>query len=120
MLVPEHDAGQRFDLDVLHRIALDLREVAHLRLCELDVFQILSGQLVDAALNLVGREPVRVAVPAVELDAELAHRRIAARRDVGQDALDRIADLAIAVGLRLGSRATLEPLSHRLIPSPCR
>ena len=33
--VAEHDAGQRLDFEVVHALALLLREVAHLRLREL-------------------------------------------------------------------------------------
>ena len=49
--VAEHDAGQRLDLQVLHRLLLLLREVAHLRLGELDV--------VEIALRHLRRSPAR-------------------------------------------------------------
>ncbi len=45
----EHDAGQRLDLDILHRFALDLREISDLGLGELDVLDVTRRQLGYAA-----------------------------------------------------------------------
>ena len=42
MRVAKDNAGQRFNLDVFHRVPLDLREVAHLGLREFDILQILT------------------------------------------------------------------------------
>ena len=42
MGVAEHNAGQRFNFDIVHRITLDLGKIAHLRLREFDVFQRLA------------------------------------------------------------------------------
>ena len=47
----EHDAGQRLDFEVAHRLLLLLREVAHLRLRELDVVEIALAHLADGALD---------------------------------------------------------------------
>ena len=47
--VAEHDAGQRLDLDVLHRVALLLREVAHLSLGEFDVVEVALAHWRDSA-----------------------------------------------------------------------
>jgi hypothetical protein len=43
--VTENHAGQRLDLQILHRILLLLREVAHLGLRELDVVEVALGDL---------------------------------------------------------------------------
>jgi hypothetical protein len=51
MAVAEHDARQGFHLNVLHRIALDLCKVADLCLGELNVFEVLTRELIDAILN---------------------------------------------------------------------
>ncbi len=48
----EHDAGQSLDLEVLHRVALLLREVADLRLGKSDVVEIAFGHLRDGLLDL--------------------------------------------------------------------
>jgi hypothetical protein len=48
--VAEHHAGQRLDLDVAQRVALDLREVAHLRLRELDVVDRLLRQSMSSSM----------------------------------------------------------------------
>ena len=53
VLVAEHDAGQRLDFDVLHAVALLLREVAHLRLREPDVVEVALGDLADGLLDLL-------------------------------------------------------------------
>ena len=45
--VAEHDAGQRLDFEVVHGVALLLREVAHLRLREFDVLEVALGHLRD-------------------------------------------------------------------------
>ena len=52
VLVAEHDARQRLDLEVAHGVLLLLREVAHLRLRELDVVEVALGHLRDGALDL--------------------------------------------------------------------
>ena len=51
--VAEHDAGQRLDLEVAQRLLLLLREIAHLRLRELDVVEIALAHLPDGALDLL-------------------------------------------------------------------
>jgi hypothetical protein len=114
VLVAEDHAGQRLDLDLLHAVLLDLREVAHLRLRELDVLQVLAGELVDAVLHLLRREAVILAVPAVELDRQLAHRRIAAALDVGKRRFDRVAHLAVEVRTCLRRHAALQPVRHAI------
>jgi hypothetical protein len=81
--MPQHDAGQCLHLDVRHARALDPGEVAHLRLREFDILEILRRKLVEAVLLLPRCQGVAFAVPAVEFHAQLAHRGVAARLDVG-------------------------------------
>src|SRR3546814_16373375 len=79
----EDDARHRLDLDVADRGALDLGEVADLRLRELDVLQRLARKLVEAVLLLPVAQPIIVAVPPVE-----AHRQLPPRpeeRRVGKE-----------------------------------
>lgn len=45
VLVPQHHARQRLDLDVSQRVALLLRKVTYLRLCKLYVVDIALGEL---------------------------------------------------------------------------
>ena len=101
MGVTKDNARQCLNFDILHRIPLDLRKVTHLGLREFDVFQILTRELIDALLNLGLGELIRVAVPAIEFDRQFAHRSIAARLDIREDALHGIAHLTVAIGLGL-------------------
>ena len=41
MAMAEHDAGQSLDLDITHQFALDLSEIADLRLREADIVELL-------------------------------------------------------------------------------
>ena len=92
VLVAEHHARQRLDLDVEHRFALMLREIAHLFLREPDVVEIAPRQLRQAVLDLGVGEPEILAVPLVELDRQFADRSIAALFDIGQNPFHRGAD----------------------------
>ena len=53
--VTEDHAGQRLDLEILHGVALLLREAAHLRLREFDVVEIALGDLADRLLDFLRR-----------------------------------------------------------------
>ena len=101
MLVAKHHARQRFNLDVGHRGALDASEIADLRLCELDILEVLPAQLVNAILDFTWAKPVVGAVPLVEADRQITDRVIAAELDIGQDAFDGVTHFAIGAGLRL-------------------
>src|SRR3546814_6924605 len=83
----EDDARHRLDLDVADRGALDLGEVADLRLRELDVLQRLARKLVEAVLLLPVAQPIIVVVPPVEAHRQLPHRRIPPRPTVRQNTL---------------------------------
>ncbi|EIZ79511.1 hypothetical protein WSK_1908 [Novosphingobium sp. Rr 2-17] len=111
----EDDARQRLDFDVLHRIALDLGEVAHLLLGELDVLDVLRRELVDAGLDLAVGQAIALAVPVIELHRQLAHGGIAACLDIGKDAFHGVANLTVAVCPHLRGRAALQPLCHVII-----
>ena len=70
----EHDAGQGLDLDIAHRFALDLGEIADLRLREADVVERLRRDLRDHRGDLgIGQAEARRR-PFVEALAEFAHR----------------------------------------------
>jgi hypothetical protein len=85
MLVAEHDARQRLDLDVQHRRALVLGEIAYLGLRKLDVVEVALRQLRQAIPDLGVGQPKIPAVPLVELDRQFADRRVAALFDIGQN-----------------------------------
>ena len=71
----EHDAGQRLDLDIPHRFALDFGEVADLRLREVDVVDGLRRHFRDHRGDVrVGQAEARRR-PFVEALAKLAHGR---------------------------------------------
>ena len=97
---PEDHAGQRLDLEVEQAGFLLLGEVAHLRLREADVVEVLLRKLPETVADFRVGQPVVGAVPSVEPLRKLAHGRVAARGDVGQDALDRGADFRGVLRLR--------------------
>ena len=80
--MPEHDAGQRLDLEIAQGLLLLLREVAHLRLRELDVVEVALADLRYRALDLGGGELERRRRPVVEFLRQLAHRRVAPGLDL--------------------------------------
>ena len=117
VLVAQHHAGHRFDFDILHAVALNLREIAHLSLGEFDILALLRAQAVDCGIDFGLAQPVIIAIPAIELDAHLAQRRIAALLDVGQRGFDDIAHFAIGSRLHVGIRTALEILGHcKILP----
>src|SRR5260370_222108 len=85
--VTEDDAGQRLDLEIAQGLLLPLREVAHLRLRELDVIEIALADLGYRAFDLVRRKLERSRRPAVEFFRGFAHRRIAPRLDLAENSL---------------------------------
>ncbi|CKX64810.1 Uncharacterised protein [Mycobacterium tuberculosis] len=82
ILVTKNDTRQRLDLDILHRIALMLSEIADLLLSELDVIDVPPGQLPNAILDLGISQPVVLAIPLVELHRQFPNRVIATLLDV--------------------------------------
>ncbi|GAA0588918.1 hypothetical protein GCM10009416_29320 [Craurococcus roseus] len=115
--MPEHDARQRFDLDVPEGGPLLLGEVAHLFLGEADVLDVTGRELREARADLRVGQPVIGAVPFVETDRQLAHGVVAAVGDVGQYAFDRRPHLRVVFGR--GARVTtpLQITRHASLPA---
>ena len=86
--VPEHDPRQCLDLDIAHRGALDLGEIADLRLREFDIVDRLRRDLGDQCRNLVLGEAEARRRPFVEPLRQVAHRRVAPFGDIGDDGFD--------------------------------
>ena len=108
----EHDAGQRLDFEVVHGVALLLREIAHLRLREFDVVEIALGHLRDGALDLLRRQPEILRRPVVEFLRQFADRRILALIDLRQDVFDRFAHLGVGGLDRARVHSALETTGH--------
>jgi hypothetical protein len=89
----EPHAGQCLDLDVLQCRLLVLRELADLRLRELDVGDGLRRDGGEDAVDIGARELLRL--PVVELLRLLADRGVAALPHVFEDVLDRFPHLAV-------------------------
>ena len=115
MLVAEHDPGHRLDLDVEHRVALVLREAAHLLLGEADVGELAGGDAAHRPLDVLLGHPEGLGLPAVELRRELAHGGVAACLDVAEDALDDAAHLGVVVATLGLGLARLEDLGHGIV-----
>ena len=114
VLVTQHDAGHGFDFHILQAVALNLREIAHLGLGELDIPAFLGAQAVDAHVDLGLRKVVVVPIPVVEADRHLAHGLVAMLFDFGQARLDDIPYLAIGICLGFRRRAALQPDGHEI------
>ena len=110
--VAQDHPGQGLDFDVLQRVLLDLREIADLRLRELDVVDLARRHGLDAGLDLRRAQLEGGRVPVVELARVLAHRLVAALLDVGQDGLHGLAHLGDVGGILLGADAGLEIADH--------
>ena len=117
VLVAEHHAGKRLDLQVAHRLLLLLREVSYLRLRELDVVEVALGDLRDGALDLGRRQTEILRLPVVELFRQFADGGILAIVDLRQDAFDRFAHLGIGGFDRARVHSALEPAGHWVSPS---
>ena len=119
--VPQCHARQGLHLHVPDRLALNLREVADLRLSEADVCDGLVGDRFHQPVDLGLGQPEALGRPAVEPLGQLAHRRVAARLHVGQDTLDRLAHPRVGrLRFRL-AHARLENLRHgRTLSRPAR
>ena len=116
ILMAEHDAGHGLDLEVAHRLFLLLREIAHLRLGKLDVVEIALLHLADGAFDLGRRQLERSRRPVVEFLRQVAHRRILARLDIGEDLLDRLAHLGVGFFDRAGVHSALKMPDHGVSP----
>ena len=112
----EHHAGHGFDLDIAKRVALDLREVTHLGLRELDILDVLRVDRREADLDLGVAQAKIVALPAVEFQRHLAHRRVASLIDIVERRLDDRPYLDIGGGSLFTADPTFQYLRHELIP----
>ena len=101
---PSTTPGQGLDLDILQRGALDLGEIADLRLREFDVVDRLRRDLGDECRDLVLGQAKARRRPFVEALAKFAHRRVAALGDIGDDGLDRAPDFGVGFFLLSGER----------------
>ncbi len=111
----EHDAGQGLDLDIAHRGALDLGEIADLLLREADVVERLRRDLRDHRGDVgLGQAEARRR-PFVEALAEIAHGAVAAGADIGDDRLDRGANLRVGLFLLTGQRGRLDVPRHQTL-----
>jgi hypothetical protein len=111
----EHDPGQSLDLDIFQRGALDLREMADLRLCEFDVVDRLRRDLGDEPDDLVLREFEARRRPFIEALAELAYCRIAAFGDIGDDRLNGAPDFGVGFFLSAGERRPFDVAGHAFL-----
>ena len=111
--VAEHDPGQGLDLDILHRGALDLGEVADLRLREFDVVDRLRRDLGDQAADLVRRTGESSAATICRSARDSSRTAASPRvRDIGDDGLDRAAGLGVGFFLLAGERGGLDVPGH--------
>jgi hypothetical protein len=110
--VAQHHAGVGLDFHVLHRVALDLREIADLLLRESDVFDFAGGQLLARRLDLAARQAEIAGIPVVEFAAVFANGLVAVFFDVADDAFDRGSHLGVVVGFDLGRAAAFQVSDH--------
>ena len=115
--MPEHDARQRFYLDIPYRLTLMLSEVAHLLLCELDVVDGAGREFCDAIADLFVGQAKVVAIPFVEPDRVVANGSVAAQADIGENALDGASYPGIGISLRGRIHPTLKPTRHLRPPN---
>lgn len=108
----EHHTRQCLDLDIAQRGALDLGEMADLSLGEFDVLDGLRRDLGDEIADRGIAEAEARRRPFVETLRQFAYRPIAALGDIGDDRLDRGADLGVGFFLLAGQRRPLDVSGH--------
>ena len=106
----EHHARADLHLEVGERGSLCLGEAAHLRGGGVDVPRQLGGPLRAGAVDVGVGDAEVGRIPAVEPRGPLAHRLLAASRDVVEDLRDGAHDLR--AGLRDVVAAALQVPSH--------
>ena len=116
----KHDAGQRLDLKVVHRFALLLGEIAHLRLRKLDVIEVAFGHLRYGALDLLRRKVKILWRPFVEFLRQLANCRVLPFIDLREDAFDGFAHFGIGCLDCARIHSAFEPTGHGFILPVCR
>ena len=113
---PRNDAGQGLDLDILERGALDLGEIADLRLREFDVVDGLRRQPWRRGRGFRRRDRRKLGGDHLSnFSDKLAYRRVAASGDIGDDAFDRAADFGVGLVLLAGQRGGLDVPGHRVL-----
>jgi hypothetical protein len=112
----QHHTRQGLDLEILETVALRQGKVTDLGLREFDVLDGGGRNAAHAIGDLIRRQPELRRRPAVEFRRELAHRCAAARGDVAQDRLYRIADLLGVFGFRCGAQAGFYAANHCVFP----
>ena len=112
--VAEHHAGQGFHLNIAQSRFLMFGEIAHLGLRKADIFQVARRELIKAGLDFAFTQAEILPVPFVEADGKLPHCGIAARLDIGQNALNRRAHLGVIFRHRIRIPAPLEETRHVL------
>src|SRR5512143_2591219 len=113
----QHHTGQRFDLQVEHGIALFLREIADLRLRELDILEIALGHLRDGALDLGRREAEILRGPLVELLRQFADRGVLPIVDLRENGFHGFAHLGVGGLDRARVHSAFEPTCHNVPPA---
>jgi hypothetical protein len=120
MTMAKDDAGQRLDLKVVHRFALLLGEVAHLRLRELDVIEVAFGDLRYGALDLLWGKAKILWRPFVEFLRQFANCDILPLINLREDAFDGFAYFGIGCLDRARIQAAFEPTGHAFVLPVCR
>ena len=108
----EHDPGQSLDLDIAHRSALDLGEIADLGLREFDVVDRLRRDLGDQCLDLVRRSGESSAATICRSAPTIRAPRRRRVGDIGDDGFDRAADFGIGFFLLAGECGLLDVPGH--------
>jgi hypothetical protein len=114
------DARQRLDLEVVHRFALLLGEVAHLCLRKLDVIEVAFGDLRYGALDLLRGKAKILWRPFVEFLGQLANGRVLPLIDLREDAFDGFAHFGIGGLYCARIHSAFEPTGHGFILPVCR
>jgi hypothetical protein len=120
MTVAKHDTRQRLDFEVVHRFALLLGEIAHLRLRKLDVIEVAFGDLRYGALDLLWCEAKILWRPFVEFLRQLANCDVLPLIDLREDAFDGFAYFGIGCFDRARIHSAFEPTGHGFVLPVCR
>ena len=108
--VAEDHARLRLDLDIGHRGALRLGEAADLFLRVFDVGEVRGADPAHRVFDVLLGQAEGRRIVLVELHRQFAHRRIAARVDIGQRRLNCGADPGVGVGAVLKADALFQIL----------
>src|SRR5262249_10270946 len=115
MTMAEHDARQRLDLEVVHRFALLLGEVAYLRLRELNVLEVAFRDLRYRALDFLWPETKILRRPFVDFLRQFVNGRVLPLIDLREDAFDGFAHFGIGSLDRARIHSAFEPAGHGFV-----